>query len=115
MTRGLVFLVVIAAIIIILSLRPSLLVLDTVSAQSNRTFHVTGTPLPATLTSPAVFEGGTTNANVDLNLLTIANTDTANQHTVTIEDCQATPFILFNTYPLAAGQTWIIPLNCTRF
>jgi hypothetical protein len=86
--------------------------------QQKGAFHVTGQALPATLTTPAVLEGGTTNTNVNLSTLVLVNTDTA-AHTVTIEDCQATPFVFFPAVTIpavgSANSSWVIPMYGTRF
>lgn len=109
-----------ALLILLLSLAAVLspLFLSSASAQPNpggRTYQVTGQALPTSAGSPTVLQGGSTNTNVNVYTLILANKDSAS-HTVTVRDCQSpTPFYLFNSYTIAAGSTWVAELNGVRF
>ena len=79
-------------------------------------FHVTSSGLPASLTVPSTIEGRSlNNRNVNVEFVVIANTDPANVQTVTIQDCQMTPFKLASAYPIQPLQTWFIPLGGATF
>jgi hypothetical protein len=84
------------------------------AATSGRPIHVTGQAITGSLAYPACLEGGTTQRDMDVGMIIIANTD-ASAHTITIEDGQGSPFIFFSAYPIAAKTTWIISLGGTRF
>lgn len=76
--------------------------------------HVTSQAIPATATAPPVLEGGTLNATTLVSFLSIANPDSA-AYTITVADCSAPPFVLFNAYSVSAASTWTVPLGGTRF
>lgn len=81
----------------------------------SRTFHVSGQQLPGSLTSPTPIEGIALTTSVAVDSIVISNTDSV-AHTVTIEDCQGTPFILYNAYSIPATTTWFTgPMAGTRF
>ena len=90
-------------------------VLADVTSGSSRTFHVLGVALPASLAAPAALEGinlATTSVNVTH--LVLVNTDSSD-HTVTVSDCQSTPFVLFNGETIAAKTMWPVPMGNVRF
>lgn len=77
-------------------------------------FHVSGAGLPASLTVPTSDEGKVLSTSVNVTTVVIVNTD-ASPHTVTIQDCQTTPFKLSNGYTITPGTTWTFNLNGIRF
>lgn len=79
-----------------------------------RSYHVSGTTLPTSLTSPSVLEGGTTNTDVNVSMLNLSNGDTG-IHYITVSDCGSPAYIPINAYPIAAGTTWFISMGDTRF
>jgi hypothetical protein len=73
---------------------------------------VAGTALPPTLTIPTPDQGASfpnLNRSVTTNNIVISNTDSS-VHTVTIQDCQATPFKLLNATTIPAVGTAGNPL-----
>lgn len=80
-----------------------------------KVFHVSGQGMPASLTSPTSDENRPTNRSLLLDTLVIANNSGA-QQTVTLQDCQTTPFKFFNGAPIPAGTTWVLSfVNGIRF
>jgi hypothetical protein len=74
-------------------------------------FTVSGQGLPSSLASPSCDQGsscggstpGTLSRSLMVENLVVVNTDTSS-HTFTLEDCQATPFVLYSASTLTAGQ-----------
>jgi hypothetical protein len=83
-------------------------------ASTKGTFQVSGAAIPTSATVPTAAQGGALNTSVLIDALVIANTDTSS-HTILVEDCQATPFLLLNNYPIAASTTWTMDLHGIRF
>lgn len=81
------------------------------------TVYVSGGYIPASLTYLSS-NFGSVNFTVNGVLMVISNQDTAT-HTVTVEDVNSTPFVMFPalTVPAvgSANSTWVIPLGNTRF
>lgn len=70
-------------------------------------WHISGRPLPTSLAIPTSDEGVPMDRSRLVSSITLVNGSGSTQ-TVTVQDCQVTPFVLFNAAPMAAGQTWII-------
>lgn len=71
---------------------------------------VSGVGLPSMLASPTSDQGRVLSTTVTINSLTLAN-NTASTQTVNIQDCQSTPFKLFdgsNGSTMAAGDKWFV-------
>jgi hypothetical protein len=74
-------------------------------------FTVSGQGIPTSAASPNSDQGKSLSAGSTLaTLIVIANTSNSTQ-TVTINDCQTTPFYLFKAYPIPALTTWILNLG----
>lgn len=72
---------------------------------------VSGIGLPASLASPTSDQGKVLNVSMTVTNMTLAN-NTSSTQTITIQDCQGTPFKLFdgvNGSTMAAGDKWFVP------
>ncbi len=83
---------------------------------NGRGCHVLGLALTGSLVIPACDEGGSMNSSANVTQVTISNTDSSS-HTVTIQDCQTSPFYLANamTVPAATDLVWAFGSNSLRF
>jgi len=70
-------------------------------------FTVSGQALPPTATSPTSDQGKALTSSLATTTIVIANTGNSSQ-TVTVNDCQTTPFYLFKSYPIPALTTWTV-------
>lgn len=71
---------------------------------------VSGVGLPAVLASPTSDQGVALTRSMTVTSMTLAN-NTSSAQTITIQDCQTTPFQLFdgtNGSSIAAGDKWFI-------
>lgn len=73
-------------------------------------FTVSGQGIPASPASPTSDQGKSLASSVVAQLIVIANTSNTPQ-TITILDCQGTPFYLFKAYPIPALTTWVVNLS----
>jgi hypothetical protein len=78
------------------------------------TFTVSGQGIPSSAASPTSDQGKALTTSLQLTTLVIANTSASSQ-TVTVNDCQGTPFYLFKAAPIPAGTTWIVNATAIPF
>jgi hypothetical protein len=70
-------------------------------------FTVSGQGLPPSVASPTSDQGKALTSSLKVSLLVIVNTGSVSQ-TVTVNDCQGTPFYLFKATPIPALTTWTV-------
>jgi hypothetical protein len=69
-------------------------------------FTVSGQGLPSTAASPTSDQGKALTTSIKITTIVISNTSNSAQ-TVTVNDCQGTPFYLYKAYPIQPLTTWI--------